>query len=172
MNCCNLCSQFPKWLSSKEFTCQCSRSCRRCGFDPWVRKIPWSRKYQPTPVFSLGNPMDRGAWRITVHGVTKSRTRLSMHAPTHVVSYSNSWTEASFLPLKPCLQTGHFHSLLPHHQPGPCHGVLSALFLTFLPQWTFSSWASTGSLVALVVSSGLVWLSLLFSSLQSCAYSS
>ena len=25
----------------------------------------------------LDNPMDRGAWRATVHGVTKSRTRLS-----------------------------------------------------------------------------------------------
>ena len=24
---------------------------RRCGFDPWVRKIPWRRKWQPTPVF-------------------------------------------------------------------------------------------------------------------------
>ena len=25
--------------------------CRRLGFDPWVRKIPWKRKWQPTPVF-------------------------------------------------------------------------------------------------------------------------
>ena len=24
------------------------------GFDPWVRKIPWGRKWQPTPVFSPG----------------------------------------------------------------------------------------------------------------------
>ena len=24
--------------------------CRRPGFDPWVRKIPWRRKWQPTPV--------------------------------------------------------------------------------------------------------------------------
>jgi len=23
----------------------------RCGFDPWVRKIPWRRAQQPTPVF-------------------------------------------------------------------------------------------------------------------------
>ena len=27
----------------------------------------------------LENPMDRGAWRATVHGVTESRTRLSTH---------------------------------------------------------------------------------------------
>jgi len=31
-----------------------SLQCRRLGFDPWVRKIPWRRKWQPTPVFSPG----------------------------------------------------------------------------------------------------------------------
>ena len=38
----------PSWLSVKEPTCQC-RS-HRCGFNPWVGKIPWRRKEQPTPV--------------------------------------------------------------------------------------------------------------------------
>ena len=36
--------------SGKEFSCQC-KSCKWCGFDPWVRKILWSRKRQSTPVF-------------------------------------------------------------------------------------------------------------------------
>ena len=27
---------------------------RRHGFDPWVRKIPWRRTWQPTPVFLPG----------------------------------------------------------------------------------------------------------------------
>ena len=27
---------------------------RRHGFDPWVRKIPWRRKCEPTPVFLPG----------------------------------------------------------------------------------------------------------------------
>ena len=27
----------------------------RHGFDPWVRKIPWGRKWLPTPVVLLGN---------------------------------------------------------------------------------------------------------------------
>ena len=26
----------------------------RPGFDPWIGKIPWSRAWQPTPVFLLG----------------------------------------------------------------------------------------------------------------------
>ena len=28
--------------------------CRRPRFDPWVRKIPWRRKWQPTPIFLPG----------------------------------------------------------------------------------------------------------------------
>ena len=43
----------PWWLSGKECACQCRRH-RRHGFDHWVRKIPWRRKWQPTPVFLLG----------------------------------------------------------------------------------------------------------------------
>jgi len=62
--------------SGEESACQC-RTCRRHEFNPWVRKIPWRRKWQPPPVFFLKNPMDRGAWRATVHGVAKSRTQLS-----------------------------------------------------------------------------------------------
>ena len=61
------------WLSSKEPACQCMR--RR--FDPWVRKIPWRKIWQATPVFSPGNPMNRGAWWTTVHGVANSQTQLS-----------------------------------------------------------------------------------------------
>ena len=53
---------------------------KRCGFDPWVGKIPWNRKWKPTPVFLLENPMDRGAWGATVHGVTKNGTQLSNSA--------------------------------------------------------------------------------------------
>ena len=44
---------------------------KRCGFDPWVGKIPWKRAQQPTPVFLPGGPTDRGAWWATVHRVTK-----------------------------------------------------------------------------------------------------
>ena len=40
-------------LLGKEPAYQCRRH-RRCGFDPWVWKIPWRRKWQPTPVFLPG----------------------------------------------------------------------------------------------------------------------
>ena len=31
-------------------SCECRRQ-ERCWFDPWVIKIAWRRKWQPTPVF-------------------------------------------------------------------------------------------------------------------------
>ena len=43
----------PRWHSGKESACQ-GRICKRHSFDLWVRKIPWSRKWQPTPVFLPG----------------------------------------------------------------------------------------------------------------------
>ena len=45
-------SQVPQW---KESACQC-RWCRRHGFNRWVKKIPWRRKWQVTPVFLPGKP--------------------------------------------------------------------------------------------------------------------
>ena len=68
---------FPGGSDGKEPTCQCRRW-KKCGFNPWVRKIPWRRKWQPTPVFLPGKShMDRGAWQAIVHRVTTRRTRTS-----------------------------------------------------------------------------------------------
>ena len=38
---------FPEWLRGYGVSLQCGRP----GFDPWVRKTPWRRKWQPAPVF-------------------------------------------------------------------------------------------------------------------------
>ena len=38
------------WHSGKESTCQCRRHC----FDPQVRNIPWSKKWQPAPTVLPG----------------------------------------------------------------------------------------------------------------------
>ena len=44
---------FPGGTIGKESTCQ-HRGCRRCGFNPWIGKIPWRRAWQPTPIFLPG----------------------------------------------------------------------------------------------------------------------
>ena len=66
----------PIWLRGKELACQCRRF-KRCGFNPWVGKIPWGRKWQPTPVFLPGKSQRQRSLAATVHGVAKSWTQLS-----------------------------------------------------------------------------------------------
>ena len=41
---------FPGGSDGKSICLQC----RRPGFDPWIRRIPWRRKWQPTPVLLPG----------------------------------------------------------------------------------------------------------------------
>ena len=56
------------WQHGKESICQCKIH-RRCRFNPWVRKIFWSRKWQPTPIFLPGkfhgqrSLVDYSPWR-------------------------------------------------------------------------------------------------------------
>ena len=50
----------PCWLSRKESACNAG------GFDPRVGKIPWRRSGDSLQYSCLGNPVDRGAWRVTM----------------------------------------------------------------------------------------------------------
>ena len=49
---------FLDGASDKASACQCRRLKRR-EFDPWVGKILWSRKWQPTPVCLSGKPHEQ-----------------------------------------------------------------------------------------------------------------
>ena len=40
----------PRWLSGLKKKKSASQ-CWRCSFNSWVRKIPWKRRWQTTPVF-------------------------------------------------------------------------------------------------------------------------
>ena len=64
---------FPGGAGGKEDTCWC----RRCKFDPWVGKIPWSRKWQLTPVFLPGKFHGQRSLADYSHGTTKSWAWLS-----------------------------------------------------------------------------------------------
>ena len=58
---------FAGGASGKKPICQCRRH-KRHRFNPWVGKIPGGGHGNPLQYSSLENPMDRGAWRATVHG--------------------------------------------------------------------------------------------------------
>ena len=49
-------AQGASWWLRRESVCL---QCRRPGLDPWVGKIPWRRKWQPTPVFFPGESQGR-----------------------------------------------------------------------------------------------------------------
>ena len=67
-------------------------ACRRHGFDPWVRKVPWRRKWQPTPLFLLGKSNGQRSRGATVHGVIKdSDTTEQLNNNEHDLLLSNSF---------------------------------------------------------------------------------
>ena len=85
-------SVFPGGTSGKECVCQCRRP-KRCGFDPWVRMNPWSRKWQPTSVFLPGKfHGQRSQWG-TIHVAKKSQMQMSdwvrMHTHTHTHTHAH-----------------------------------------------------------------------------------
>ena len=86
---------FPGGASGKESACQCRRLKRR-GFDLWVGKIPWRRKWHPLQYSCLENPMDGGAWWAAVHGVAKSQTQLNRGAWWVTVCVLSRFSHAQF----------------------------------------------------------------------------
>ena len=68
---------FPGGASGKEPACQ-FRSCKRRGFNVMVRKILWSRKWQPTAEFLPGESHgQRSLGGLQAHRVVKSQIGLN-----------------------------------------------------------------------------------------------
>ena len=63
----NFWKDLPWWLRGLSVCLQCGRP----RFDPWVGKIPWRRKWQPTPVFLPGKSH---GWRSLVAYSPQGRT--------------------------------------------------------------------------------------------------
>ena len=61
------------------------------GFIPKQGNIPCRRTCNPLQYSCLGNPMNRGDWWATVHGVTKSRTRLNTEQHSQGSSSKFTW---------------------------------------------------------------------------------
>ena len=65
--------EFPDSSEDKASACHAGDQ----GLIPWLGRSPGEGNGNPLQYSCLENPMDRGAWPATVHGVTKSQTRLS-----------------------------------------------------------------------------------------------
>jgi len=61
------------WLSSKESACQAGDT----GLITGLGRSPGEGNRNPLQYSCLGNPVDRGVWQGTFHGVTKNQTQLS-----------------------------------------------------------------------------------------------
>ena len=64
---------FPGSSNGKESAC----NVRDLGSIPGLGRSPGEVTGNPLHYSCLENSMDRGAWLVTVHGVTKSQTQLS-----------------------------------------------------------------------------------------------
>ena len=61
---------FPGGASGEDSACQCKRR-KRCGFSPWVKKIPREGNGNPLQYSCLEDYMDRGGWWDPVQRVAK-----------------------------------------------------------------------------------------------------
>ena len=82
----------PRWLSGKESAFQC----RRCRFHPWVGKIPWRRKWQPSLILLPGESHGQRSlagyspWSQRVrHILATGRAHTHTDTHTHVYMQNN-----------------------------------------------------------------------------------
>ena len=91
-------SQVAQWWRT---VCQCRRH-KGCKFDPWIGKIPWSRKWQPTPIFLRGkfhgerilagySPWGLKESAMAEHTYTKENVRGTLVKSFQLSCLSGSW---------------------------------------------------------------------------------
>ena len=60
---------------------------KRLWFEPGSGRSPGGGHGKPLPYSCLEKPMDRGAWQVTVHGVTKSQTQTKSLSTAQITIY-------------------------------------------------------------------------------------
>ena len=74
-----ICGDFPSGSDDKAS----SYNAGYLGSTPGLGRSPGEGNGNPLHYFCLENPMDRGAWQATVHGVAKNQTQLSDFTSLH-----------------------------------------------------------------------------------------
>ena len=78
--------KLSRWDLGKEFSCQS----RRCRFDTWVRKIPWWKKWKPTPIFLPGKSHQQRS----LLGYSQWCHRVEHNWETHIFTFRGTHYEA------------------------------------------------------------------------------
>ena len=96
-------SKFGKfWISLVAQAVKCLSTCGRPGIDPWVGKIPWRRKCQPTPVLLPGKFHGRGSrLGCSPWGQYESDTTewLHFHFLWKTQHWPQGWKRSVFVPI-------------------------------------------------------------------------
>ena len=116
--------------SGIESACQ-RRRCKRCGFNRWVRRTPWSRKWQPTPVFLPGE--SRGQRSLAGYSsLGHKESDTTEWAGSHAYISPPSWT--SLPPTHPippgCYRIRGWTPCVTQHLPSQL-SILHAVMYTF-----------------------------------------
>ena len=87
----------PSWTPLPPPSSYCPSGSSQCTIPvhlSWVRKIPWRRAWQPTPMVLHGESMNRRAWVAIVHRVTQHQTRLKQLSTTrtHIFTVASAVT--------------------------------------------------------------------------------
>ena len=113
-----LSQRFPGGSEGKESACNAGDS----SSIPRLGRYPGEEDGNPLLYSCLENSMDKGAWRATVHGVTKSRTRLS------------DW-HFYFCKRSSLCTVNYYHKVSDHHlAPSSCPPEVHAFVMSLLLQ--------------------------------------
>ena len=156
----------PWWLSGKESACQ-------CRFNPWVGKIPWRRKWQPTLVVLTGESQGQRSlvgYSSCCCSVGKSSPTLcdptdcSTPSPPPVLHYLPEFVQIHVHWVGNAIQPSHPVSPFPpalklsQHQGLPNE---SALLIRWPKYWSFSFSNSPSKEYLGLISFRIVWFDLL-----------
>ena len=85
----------PGGACGKESACNYRRP-KRCRFHSWVRKIPWKRKCQPTPVFLPGksHPLSLGSQKVIMTEYTHPSDPRDRKTPFTALLQTHAWPVA------------------------------------------------------------------------------
>ena len=128
---------FPGGVSGKEPTCQCRRH-KRCRFNPWVGKIPWSTQMATcSSIHAWKIPWTEELGGLQSTRLRKSRTRLIERYRVGSVRFSCSVMSNSLQPHELQHARPPYPSPIPRVEPNSrpssrwCHPAISSSVVSF-----------------------------------------